>query len=210
VRGAAAAIVVATVLVAARASGAEDAGPGASPWFPVVDPQVGPQKTFELNTLEIIRVGEDGWRADRGMYRASLTRHDFYVMVGRTDLASSMNSATTTSSVLRWTGYGAVAAGGVLFYEDASRGGVHTGWMPFVACVGGGAILVMVSNWFTGPSVSPAEAAEMADRYNKLLRAHIEQETGDESPKPVQAVFRPHLVPWTDGREGGLVAFATF
>ena len=198
-----------TALGAARASAAEDASVGASPWFPVVDPAVGPQQTFESNTLEIIRVGDEGWRADRGTYRANLTRHDFYVTVGRADLASSQSASLGTSRALWWGGYASVVVGGVLLYAHFSPGGFNPGVAPGLICLGGGIAAVWASSWFTGPSISPAEAEQMADRYNKLLRAHIEQETGETRPKPVQALA-PRVLPWTDGRSGGLVAFAAF
>ncbi len=183
---------------------------GETPWLPVVDPAVGPQETFELNTLDIVRVGEDGWRPNRGKYRSLLSRHDFYVTLGRTDLAGSDAASATTSRVLMWSGYAGVAVGGLLFYAHLSPGGVDPGLTPGLVCVGAGAVAVLASGWFTGPSVSQAEAEEMARRYNERLRAHIQHEGDDDRPQPVQALA-PRFVPWTDGRSGaGILAVGAF
>jgi hypothetical protein len=206
--------VLAGALLAARPAAARAAGSGSRPigqsvgqigdvpWLPVVDPAVGPQETFELNTLDIVRVGEEGWRPNRGKYRSLLSRHDFYVTLGRTDLASHDAGSATTSRVLMWSGYAGLAVGGLLFYAHLSPGGVDPGLTPGFACVAAGGVAVLASGWFTGPLVSQAEAEEMARRYNERLRAHLQHGGDDDRPQPVQALA-PRVLPWTDGRSGG-------
>jgi hypothetical protein len=210
----AAVAVLAGTLLGARPAAAQSGETGGqigeAPWLPVVDPAVGPEETLELNTLDIVRVGEDGWRPNRGKYRSLLSRHDFYVTVGRTDLASRDAGSASTSRWLMWSGYAGVAAGALLLYAHLSPGGADPGIAPGLVCVAGGGIAVFASGWFTGPAVSQAEAEEMARRYNDRLRAHLEGEGGDDRPTPVQAMG-PRFVPWVDGRSGaGLVAVGSF
>lgn len=76
--GAVAMVVLAVFLVARpRTAFAQGTELGPTPWFPIADPEKTPHELFEQNTLGIIRVGEQGWRANRGRYRESLTRRDF-------------------------------------------------------------------------------------------------------------------------------------
>jgi hypothetical protein len=188
---------------------AADGQLGAAPWFPAVDP-AGPQETFEHNTLAVVQTGEEGWRANRGKYRTLLTRHDFFVTVGRTDLARHQAASAATSRILFWSGLAGVGVGIGLLYAHVAEGGYDPSATPGLAFAAGGLVTVWMSSWFTGPSVAPEEAEEMADRYNIRLKLHIERETGGETRRPQQAA-RPRVLPWTDGRSaGGLMALVTF
>jgi hypothetical protein len=196
-------------LLVQRAALAQTGDMNQQPWFPMVDARKGPSETFELNTLEVIHVGEEGWRANRGKYRESLTRHDFFVTIGRPDLAAKDRSASARSSTLTWLGLGAVAAGGVMTFFRMSSGG----WDPPIAVglglVGAGALSIYIGSKIGGPVITPEEADGFARRYNEQLKAHIEREMG--TPRPVQVrLLKPRIVPWTDGRAGGLIAMATF
>src|SRR4051794_4253102 len=111
-----------TTLVARAAAAADDA-PGGTPWFPMVDTR-GPDETFELNTLAVIRVGDDNWRVNRGKYRESVTVHDFYVTIGRADLARKDRESATLSTLLTVAGWGAVGAGTLLTFAHLSPGGL--------------------------------------------------------------------------------------
>ncbi len=61
----------------------------------MVDPEKGAEETFELNTLGLIREGDGAdaeWRISRGKYRESVSRHDFFITVGRPDPARRESS----------------------------------------------------------------------------------------------------------------------
>ena len=205
-------LAVLAVVLGARptAAFAEGGTIGPAPWFPIADPEKTPDELFELNTLGIIRVGEQGWRANRGKYRSSLSRRDFYLTVGRGDLAERQASASSTSRILMVVGFAGIGIGALLFYAHVARGGYEPGVRPALVAVGGGAIAYGASTFVTGPSVSADEAEEMIRRYNERLKLHIEEETGIRKETPIQAL-RPRLFPWTDGHTaGGLAAVAVF
>lgn len=210
-RAAIAAVAGLALLGSGRWAAAEEGGRlGPSPWFPVVDPEAGAQETFDQNTLGIVRVGDEGWRVNRGKYRTLLARHDFFVTVGRTDLARHQATSAATSRIVFWSGFVGVAVGAGLLYAHAAKGGVDPSVQSGLIFAGGGLAAMWISTWITGPSVAPEEAEEMAQRYNEQLKLHIERETGTERRKPMQ-VRAPTLRPWTDGRSGGgLIALVTF
>lgn len=192
-----------------RAAAEDDGRLGQAPWFPMIDAEKSAQELVEQNALGIIRVGDQGWRANRGKYRSSLTRVDFYKTIGRVDLARQQSSSNTTSAVLTWTGVVGIGAGALLFYAHVAQGGLEPGPLPGLVFVGGGLASFGVSSFFTGPSVSADEAEEMSRRYNEVLKRHVEDET-ERKQAPIQAL-RPRILPWTDGRTGGgLTALAVF
>jgi hypothetical protein len=195
----------------ARAALAEDRDIGAQPWFPIIDEAKGPQETFELNTLSVIHIEDEGWRASRGKYRASLSRHDFFVTIGRTDLAAKDRRAAVRSSTLVWVGAGVAITGGLLTWAYLSPGGYQPpGWLG-LGLLGAGALSIYIGGKIDGPDVTPEEADEFARRYNERLKAHIEEEIGAPRRVPTQVqLLKPRLVPWTDGRAGGLIALAAF
>ena len=205
------AAVLVILLVAARPALADESRLGEAPWFPLIDPQA-PQETFELNTLGIVHVGESGWRANRGKYRSLLTRHDFFVTVGRTDLARHQATSAATSQVVFWSGIASVGAGGLLLYAHASEGGFDPSIRTGLIFVGGGLLATWISTWITGPSVASDEAEEMALRYNEQLKLHIEREIDSPRPRPIRASApAPTVAPWADGRSaGGLALRAVF
>ena len=194
---------------------AADGQLGAAPWFPAVDP-ASPQETLEQNTLGVVEVGDGGWRVNRGKYRALLARHDFFVTVGRTDSARHHAASAATSRILFWSGLAGVGVGIGLLYAHAAEGGFEPSATPGLACAAGGLVTVWISSWFTGPTVTPEEAEEMAYRYNVRLKLHIERETGGETRGPQQAAApraprAPRFLPWTDGRSaGGVMALVAF
>lgn len=206
-----AALVALLVLAPARPARADDGQQGGSPWFPLVDPEA-PQETFDRNTLGIVRVGESGWRANRGKYRSLLDRHDFFVTVGRLDLARHQASSAATSRVVFWSGIAGMGTGALLFYAHVSEGGFDPSFRTCLLFVGGGLLATWISTWITGPTVSSDEAEEMALRYNDQLKLHIEREIGSPPTRPLQAAApAPKVVPWTDGRSaGGLALRAVF
>ena len=89
-----------------------------------------PSRCTSRTRWAIVHVGADGWRANRGKYRSLLTRHDFYVTLGRTDLARHDAASATTSHWLFWSGLAGVAVGALLFYAHVSPGGTDPGAAP--------------------------------------------------------------------------------
>src|SRR5262245_35528419 len=82
---------------------------GDTVWIPKVDPEKGVEETIELNLLGMIRSDDDGdadWRIFRGKYRESVSRRDFFITVGRPDLADRESSRRTKRTILLWSGYG--------------------------------------------------------------------------------------------------------
>jgi len=183
---------------------------GPSPWVPLVDGEQDAGELYQLNTLAIVRIGDEGWRVNRGKYRKLLTRHDFYVTLGRTDLARHDAASAATSRLLFWSGVAGVAVGALLLYAHVSPGGADPGAAPGLIVAGGGLASVYVSSFFTGPSVEPEEAEEMAQRYNEHLKHHLEDPPASSGLRRVQARAL-RLLPWTDGRAaGGLMVLAAF
>jgi hypothetical protein len=206
------ALVIAAMLTgtARRAVAGEPGTLGASPWFPLVNGEQDVDDVYQQNTLAIVHIGADGWRANRGKYRSLLTRHDFYVTVGRTDLARHDSASAATSRLFFWSGIAGVAVGALLFYAHVSPGGTDPGAAPGLILAGAGLTSMYVSSFVTGPSVEPEEAEEMAQRYNEHLKQHLEAPRDPPGPGPMQ-VGAPRLLPWTDGRAGGgLSLLATF
>jgi hypothetical protein len=206
------AIAAGAVLVVAlqRPASAEDGRLGAEPWYPFLDPEKSPEEVLERNALAIVRIGDEGWRVNRGSYRSLVSRRDFYVTLGRGDLARREAKAEAWSSTLFWSGVVVMSVGTIVLYTHGADGGLDPGLPPGLIVFGGGLALMLSAGFFTPPNIPADEAVDMVERYNQLLKLHIEREMGVPKPKPVQA-SAPRIVPWTDGRSGGgFVMLATF
>src|SRR6185369_17471625 len=86
-------------------------------------PGKGAEETFELNTLGLIRVGGEEWRVFRGKYRSSVNRHDFFVTLGRPDLAAREASRRTAENAFYYGGLGTALVGGALLFAHLQSGG---------------------------------------------------------------------------------------
>jgi hypothetical protein len=202
-------IVLVVLAGAARAAHADDDS-GGKPWFPMVDPRANPSEIYDLNELEVIHVGSDGWRVNRGKYRESVSRHDFFVTVGRTDLAARESTDRAIGVALVWSGVVAAGLGTWMLYAHFSPGGLDPPPAAGLGLMVGGGLAAIIGSGWSGPSVAPEEVDGITRRYNEQLKAHIEGDTG--APTPVQARLAPPTVaPWSDGRSGfGLVALGRF
>jgi hypothetical protein len=180
------------------------------PWLPMVEEDASPDEVYGKYALSVVHVGDEGWRVNRGQYRESVSRKDFFVTVGRPDLAAREQSRNGLQIGLLSTSVGLVITGGVVMFAGISKGG----WDPpptwGFATMGAGAALVLIGSMIHGPIVTVDEVDAVVNRYNDLLKAHIEEETGTSKPKPIQA--RLELIsPFVDGRSGGgLMAVASF
>jgi hypothetical protein len=203
-------VVAALAVALDRPAAAEDGRLGARPWYPPVEPDKPPEETLDKHTLGIVRVGDNDWRVNRGKYRALMSRRDFYFTVGRGDLATRLEDAQNWSSVLFWSGVAGMAAGVGLLYASSADGGLEPSRRTGLIVLSGG-LAVMLSSAFTRePDIPLDEAIDMAERYNKSLKAHIEREMGITKPNPVQAAA-PRIGPWTDGRSSaGMFMLVTF
>ena len=185
-----------------------DEGTGA-PWFPMVEENATADDVYAAFSLSVVRGGDTVWRVNRGRYRESVARRDFFVTVGRQDLAARETGAAQLSSILTWGGLG-VAAGGALFlYAHATPGGVDPPAWPGLVLLGGGLTGLIIGQLVSGPRVTTDEVEEMTTRYNNQLKAHIEDKTGVVKPQPVQARLQM-VAPWAGGSSFGLLATATF
>ena len=209
-RSGAAVALVATATLAprlARAGADEEQG---RPWFPTVEEGAAPADVYAKYALSVVHVGEDGWRVNRGQYRENVSRQDFFVTVGRADLAARERGRSGLRNGFIWTGAGLAATGGLFLYASISRGGYDPPSSWGLGLMGAGAVSILIGSAIHGPDVTSDEVEAVVGRYNDLLKAHIEEETGTSKPKPVQARLEL-LVPFVDGRSGGgLLAVARF
>lgn len=199
------------IMLTAEARWAHAGDGDGKPWLPLVGEDDTPAGLYDTHSLSMIRVGEQGWRINRGKYRSSISRHDFFLTVGRQDLALHESRSAAMSSIMAWGGAGLVVGGLWWAYAAISPGGFDPspGLGFGVACIG--VVSLYSSSWVTGPSLGQDEAETMALRYNDQLKEHIERETGMEQRKPLHVRLRG-LVPWAEGRAGtfGVLALATF
>ena len=142
----------------------------------MVDPARGAEETFDLNTLGLIRVGGQEWRVCRGKYRSSLSRHDFFVTVGRPDLEARESSRRTTENAFYYGGVATALVGGALLFAHvrASEGSFNPPIAAGGSVLAAGIVSVLVSRMFAGPAVSTDEADGLVVRYNEQLRDHLE------------------------------------
>jgi hypothetical protein len=210
-RTAAVPAVVALVMTIApgRARARDDQQP-AKPWLPMVEDGASPDDVYSKYSLSVVHVGDDGWRVNRGQYRESVSRKDFFVTVGRPDLAAREQSGSGARNGLIWSGVCVAVTGGVLMLAGISKGGWDPPPLWGLATMGVGIGLVWIGSGVHGPEVTSGEADAVVNRYNDLLKAHIEEETGTSKPKPIQARLEL-IAPFVDGRSGGgLMAVASF
>ena len=207
-RGTVGALAVALWLGSARVQAAEL---GDTVWLPMVDPAKGAEATFESNTLGIIKVGDGDdadWRIFRGKYRESVSRHDFFVTVGRPDLASRQSSRQAKRNTLLVGGVGAMIVGVWVVGATVSKGG----WDPPLwlggGLIGGGAIAYWVSDVFAGPDLPSDEADGLVRRYNERLRDHLERPS--DRQQHIQVVQSLQVAPWIAVGSGGLAVAGRF
>jgi hypothetical protein len=203
------AVALATLAVTARTARAaeDDAG---RPWFPPVGEGVAPLNVYDDNALSIVHGGDDGWHINRGRYLTGLSRTDFFVTVGRADLASRERSSQSTRTTLIWTGGATLLIGTLVFYATVSRGGFDPSPFWGLGIMAAGGITIVTGLSIHGPNVTGDEADVMVRSYNVRLKSHIEEETGTGKPKPIQARLEM-VTPFVDGRSGGgLLAVARF
>jgi hypothetical protein len=208
-----AAVAAAVALVAAVAPGRAHAGEREQqgrPWMPMVEDGVEPEEIYAKYALSVVHVGDDEWRINRGQYRESVSRKDFFITVGRADLAAREGSRNGTRNGLIWSGVCVALTGSVLMLAGISKGGWDPPPVWGLATMGVGVGLIWIGSGVHGPAVTPEEADAVVNRYNELLKAHIEEETGTNKPKPIQARLEL-IAPFVDGRSGGgLMAIARF
>jgi len=203
---------VALVLLAAprSARAANDQQPPGKPWLPMVEEGASPEEVYATYSLSVVHVGENEWRVNRGPYRESVSRSDFFVTVGRPDLAEREQRGNSKQNAFVFTGFALLATGGVVLYAGASRGGWDPPPVYGFGMMAAGVGVLWIGLRMHGPLVTPEEVDGVVGRYNELLKVHIEEETGTSKPRPVQARLEL-IAPFVDGRSGGgLMAVASF
>jgi len=178
----------------------------------MVDPEKGAEETFALNTLGLIREGDDGdaeWRIYRGKYRESVSRHDFFITVGRPDLAQRDSTRRSRHSLFVVGGIAAIVAGGWMFFASVSEGGWDPPWGVGAGLMAGGLIsFYWISDVFAGPDLNVDEAEGLIRRYNERLQDRLQRP--NDRDKHIQAVQSLHLAPWLAPGSGGVAVAARF
>jgi hypothetical protein len=136
----------------------------------------GSDESAATKRIEIIHEGERSaapanwkqWRASKGIYRLAMTYQDFYRLTGRPDLAEQDSSRRTLSTVTMVAGLAGFLAGIVIVpwrYFEHDRVGAGLG----LALVGGGYATLKLSEHLSRPTISEAEADELARSYNSTI-----------------------------------------
>jgi len=188
---------------------------GDTVWIPMVDPEKGAEETFELNTLGLIREGDDGdaeWRIYRGKYRESVSRHDFFITVGRPDLAKRESTRQSRHSLFVVGGIAAIIAGGWLTFASVSEGGWDPPWGVGAGLIAGGFVsFYWISDAFAGPDLNVDEAEGLIRRYNERLQDRLQRPNDrDKHIQVIQVVQSLHLAPWLAPGSGGVAVAARF
>jgi hypothetical protein len=133
-------------------------------------------ETYELNALGLIHIGPrdaGSWAPARGKYRRAMTYEQFYRAVERPDLADDHARRQGLFSLLYFGGWGAILAGGVLFFvgfEDSEPGALS--WVG-AGVVGGGVGLILFSASVDDVALSEQEATDLALQQNARLRRRL-------------------------------------
>jgi hypothetical protein len=194
-----------------RPAAAHAADLGDNVWIPMVDPAKGAEETLELNALGIIREGEDAkadWRVFRGKYRSSVSRHDFFITVGRPDLDRRESSRQSKHTSMVVGGVAAIIVGVFVAGASFSKGGWDPPWYVGVGLMAGGFVVFQVSDVFAGPDLNVDEADGLVRRYNERLLERLNPPT--DPRKHIQALDSLRLAPWIALGSGGLAATARF
>jgi hypothetical protein len=142
------------------------------------------------------------WRPYQGKYRAPLDGEDFYLAIGRPDLASRYR-ARYGLRVGLLVGGGVVVLGawGIL----ASK---HEG-AAVAAAVGGFGTMFVGSLLATDP-IGESEARQLADEYNKGLKGTLNLGLGGATPAPRRPIGRGLVLPTIAVSGGGLSWLQSF
>jgi hypothetical protein len=184
---------------------------GDTVWIPMVDPEKGAEETFALNTLALIREGEGGdadWRICRGKYRESVSRRDFFITVGRPDLARRESTRQSRHTLMVVGGLVAAVAGVWVVGATVTKGGWDPPWALGGGLIAGGLISYWASDVFAGPDLKIDEADSLIRRYNERLLDRL-KEPG-ERDKHIQVMRSLRLAPWIAAGSAGLGAAARF
>jgi hypothetical protein len=190
------------VLLAAGAWATVVAPPAAHAGEPVALEQGrSPEETYALNALDLVHqritkvtllgigiVKADSWRPVRGKYRWRMSRQEFFLHVGRRDLAEQQSSTDTWSDVLFYGGF-AVTLSGVLypFLTRNEDGGIQSeGLLIGGALFLGGLVMSNVGAAFSGPVVDAKAASSLALRYNERLAGRLSQAAQSSSSLRLQ------------------------
>ena len=188
---------------------------GGTVWVPMVDPEKGPEETFELNTLGVIREGDGanaGWRISRGKYRESVSRRDFFITVGRPDLARRESSRQSKHTALVLGGLAATVGGVWVLGATFTKGGWDPpAWLGGGLMAGGLIAFFWVSDLFEGPDLKVDEAEGLVRRYNEHLQERLKPPADrDNRIQAMHVVQSLHFAPWLALGAGGFAVAARF
>ncbi len=165
-------------------------------------------ETLQLNTLGLVHqrltkisligipiVREDTWYPVVGKYRYGLSREEFYLRVGKPELAAQQSSRDTTSNILFYGGF-AVALSGIVVplvtqdEDGVTEGGILIGAALFV----GGVVMSNIGSAMSGPVIDQTEAEALAQRYNGALALRVSRGASSSLMAPIRPVRSAKLL----------------
>jgi hypothetical protein len=126
---------------------------------------------YEAARLCLIRINQNDFSICRGPYREEVTAYDFYVLVGRQDLADKDSHRRLALGLTVGGGLAAALLGLVSLVAPIVPGSDEKApWPVTVGLIGGGLTIGWIgSAAFGGPTVTPNEAAGLVNLYNARL-----------------------------------------
>lgn len=165
----------------------------------------------------------------QGKYKKPLEGVAFYETIGRKDLVEQYNARSTTRTAL-WVGggVGMVVGAGLMMLPLLSReecsinlpdsafsdcldrrtSSMMTGLLVGTGVMTGGAVLFLVGSWHNPHPVTPAQARELADEYNKGLKAKLN--VAEQKQRAQRNDFTLAVSPVVGFNGGGLAFSGTF
>lgn len=177
-------------------------------------------ETYALNTLGVVRKASSPesswWRPVRGKYRWAMSYEDFFLHLGRPDLAEASDRRFLIRSTLFWGGFAVAFGGGILLFHGMVESGFGVEAGIGLGLIVGGFGANLSSRLVNYAVVSPDEAEDMADRYNQALAGYLGLSPAGPVTGPValapsaRASTRLSIQPVAGGGFGGIVVGGSF
>lgn len=157
----------------------------------------------------------------QGKYKKPLEGAAFYQAVGRLDLAEQYRQRFNTRTAMGIGGILGIVAGAAVIAMPLITETCSMGSPEFSACtapslyigggmIAGGAVLALMTGSYNPDPVTPSEARELADKYNKSLKTRLNLAADESKPAPSRDAFTLAVSP-VFGRDGaGISVRGTF
>jgi hypothetical protein len=125
---------------------------------------------YEAARLCLIRINADDFAVCRGPFREEVKTQDFYVLVGRQDLADKDSRRQLALDLTVGGGLAASLVGLVTLALPLASDGPKVPWQVTVGLIGGGLVIAGVGDLtFRGPTITPDQATGLIDLYNSRI-----------------------------------------